>query len=138
MTLLRKRENIFSNLLKWLGHETEKIFFSSKIRENYCYDCSLKKILMDTILDSKCCVVFFVSVLSEPICNCTTSSCGIFSNSLYYLYPFNIEYHIFVSAMLFVMWKNIGRNIDLMYNRKRPATKTQGLVIGPQIGRAHV
>ncbi|XP_067098337.1 proton channel OTOP1 [Osmerus mordax] len=73
-------------------------------------------------------------VHSEPNCNCTTSSCGIFSNSLYYLYPFNIEYHIFVSAMLFVMWKNIGRNIDLMYNRKRPATKTQGLVIGPLLG----
>ncbi|XP_038827038.1 proton channel OTOP1 [Salvelinus namaycush] len=70
----------------------------------------------------------------EPHCNCTTSACSMFSNSLYYLYPFNIEYHIFVSAMLFVMWKNIGRSIDLQYNRKRPATRTQGLVVGPILG----
>lgn len=58
----------------------------------------------------------------------------MFSSSLYYLYPFNIEYHIFVSAMLFVMWKNIGRTIDLSSNRKRVATKTQGLTLGPILG----
>ncbi|KAJ7999672.1 hypothetical protein DPEC_G00196840 [Dallia pectoralis] len=70
----------------------------------------------------------------KPPCNCTTSACGMFSNSLYYLYPFNIEYHIFVSALLFVMWKNIGRTIDHQYNRKKLATRTQGLVIGPILG----
>lgn len=58
----------------------------------------------------------------------------MFSNSLYYLYPFNIEYHIFVSAMLFVMWKNIGRTIDLSSNQKRLATKTHGLILGPIFG----
>ncbi|XP_061778494.1 proton channel OTOP1 isoform X2 [Nerophis ophidion] len=68
-------------------------------------------------------------VHTEPGCNCSTSTCSIFSSSLYYLYPFNIEYHIFVSAMLFVMWKNIGRTIELSSNRKRLATKTQGLLI---------
>ncbi|CAN9512454.1 unnamed protein product [Ophioblennius macclurei] len=71
---------------------------------------------------------------SEPSCNCTTSTCSMFSSSLYYLYPFNIEYHIFVSALLFVMWKNIGRNIDLSSNRKRLVTKTQGLTVGPILG----
>ncbi|XP_059924161.1 proton channel OTOP1 [Gadus macrocephalus] len=73
-------------------------------------------------------------VHSEPDCNCTTSACSMFSNSLYYLYPFNIEYHIFVSAMLYVMWKNIGRVIDLTSNRKRSATKNQGLILGPILG----
>lgn len=58
----------------------------------------------------------------------------MFSSSLYFLYPFNIEYHIFVSAMLFVMWKNIGRTIDLSLNRKRLATKTQNLTLGPILG----
>lgn len=58
----------------------------------------------------------------------------MFSSSLYYLYPFNIEYHIFVSAMLFVMWKNIGRTIDVSSNRKKQATKTQGLTVGPILG----
>ncbi|XP_028303154.1 proton channel OTOP1 [Gouania willdenowi] len=71
---------------------------------------------------------------SEPNCNCTTSTCSMFSSSLYYLYPFNIEYHIFVSALLFVMWKNIGRNLDLSSNRKRKVTKTQGLTLGPILG----
>ncbi|KAL0977801.1 hypothetical protein UPYG_G00161360 [Umbra pygmaea] len=70
----------------------------------------------------------------SPPCNCTTSACSMFSNSLYYLYPFNIEYHIFVSALLFVMWKNIGRTIDLEYNRKKLPTRTQGLVVGPILG----
>lgn len=58
----------------------------------------------------------------------------MFANSLYYLYPFNIEYHIFVSAMLFVMWKNIGRTIDLSSNQKKLATKTHGLTLGPVLG----
>lgn len=58
----------------------------------------------------------------------------MFSSSLFYLYPFNVEYHIFVSAMLFVMWKNIGRTIDLSSNRKRLATKTQCLTVGPILG----
>ncbi|KAM8867538.1 proton channel OTOP1 [Synchiropus picturatus] len=73
-------------------------------------------------------------VHSEPHCNCTTSTCSMFSSSLYYLYPFNVEYHIFVSAMLFVMWKNIGRIMDLSSNQKRPATRTQGLTLGPILG----
>lgn len=58
----------------------------------------------------------------------------MFSSSLYYLYPFNIEYHIFVSAMLFVMWKNIGRTMDLSSNHKPRATRTQGLTLGPILG----
>lgn len=74
------------------------------------------------------------AVHSEPLCNCTTNTCSMFTNSLYYLYPFNIEYHIFVSAMLFVMWKNIGRTIDHSLNQKRLASKTQGLSVGPILG----
>uniref|UniRef100_A0A672NAG8 Otopetrin 1 n=1 Tax=Sinocyclocheilus grahami TaxID=75366 RepID=A0A672NAG8_SINGR len=69
-----------------------------------------------------------------PDCNCTTSVCSMFSTSLYYLYPFNIEYHIFVSAMLFVMWKNIGRTLDLHSNHKRPSTRSPCLLLGPLLG----
>ncbi|KAM3923027.1 proton channel OTOP2-like [Leptodactylus fuscus] len=29
-----------------------------------------------------------------------------------YLYPFNIEYNLFAAAMIYVMWKNVGRQID--------------------------
>uniref|UniRef100_A0A671KXM9 Otopetrin 1 n=1 Tax=Sinocyclocheilus anshuiensis TaxID=1608454 RepID=A0A671KXM9_9TELE len=77
---------------------------------------------------------FFVHVAADPHCNCTTSVCSMFSTSLYYLYPFNIEYHIFVSAMLFVMWKNIGRTLDLHSNHKRPSTRSPCLLLGPLLG----
>ncbi|XP_039885115.1 proton channel OTOP1 [Simochromis diagramma] len=71
---------------------------------------------------------------SEPQCNCTTSTCSMFATSLYYLYPFNIEYHIFVSVLLFVMWRNIGRTIDLTSNHKRQVAKNRGLILGPLVG----
>ncbi|XP_030586095.1 proton channel OTOP1 [Archocentrus centrarchus] len=71
---------------------------------------------------------------SEPPCNCTTSTCSMFSTSLSYLYPFNIEYHIFVSALLFIMWKNIGRTIEHTSNLKKHVTKLQGLILGPVVG----
>ncbi|TRY83280.1 hypothetical protein DNTS_000572 [Danionella cerebrum] len=70
----------------------------------------------------------------EPECNCTTRVCSVFSSSLYYLSPFNIEYHIFASAMLFVMWKNIGRTLDRHANRKPARTHSSGLLMGPLAG----
>ncbi|XP_026205225.1 proton channel OTOP1 [Anabas testudineus] len=73
------------------------------------------------------------AVHPEALCNCTSSSCTLFYTSVSYLYPFNIEYHIFVSALLFVMWKNIGRTIDLSHPKRLP-TKTHNLAIGPVLG----
>lgn len=35
--------------------------------------------------------------------------CQIFQKGYFYLYPFNIEYSLFASTMLYVMWKNVGR-----------------------------
>ncbi|XP_052005740.1 proton channel OTOP1-like [Xyrauchen texanus] len=74
------------------------------------------------------------TVDAEPQCNCSTSVCSMFSTSLNYLYPFNIEYHIFVSAMLFVMWKNIGRTLDHHTILKRPTTCSSGVLLGPVLG----
>ncbi|XP_024124920.1 proton channel OTOP1 [Oryzias melastigma] len=73
-------------------------------------------------------------VASEPVCNSTTSSStsSLFSRGLVYLFPFNVEYHIFVSVLLFVMWKNIGRTISS--NKKSLVTKSQGLTLGPILG----
>lgn len=45
----------------------------------------------------------------DDYCKCSHSSCGIFKEAYYYLYPFNIEYSLFASAMAYVMWKNVGR-----------------------------
>ncbi|TSK87571.1 Otopetrin-2 [Bagarius yarrelli] len=45
-------------------------------------------------------------------CVCTIAACSIFKDAFYYLYPFNIEYSLFASAMAYVMWKNVGRLVD--------------------------
>ncbi|KAK2112019.1 Proton channel otop2 [Saguinus oedipus] len=42
-------------------------------------------------------------------CLCSTAICQIFQQGYFYLYPFNIEYSLFASTMLYVMWKNVGR-----------------------------
>lgn len=42
-------------------------------------------------------------------CSCNTDVCQIFQQGYFYLYPFNIEYSLFASTMLYVMWKNVGR-----------------------------
>ncbi|CAJ0939565.1 unnamed protein product [Ranitomeya imitator] len=45
-------------------------------------------------------------------CRCSNHLCHIFQTGYYYLYPFNIEYSLFASAMTYVMWKNVGREMD--------------------------
>ncbi|XP_072259989.1 proton channel OTOP2-like [Pyxicephalus adspersus] len=42
-------------------------------------------------------------------CGCDTAVCKTFQTGYYYLYPFNIEYSLFASALSYVMWKNVGR-----------------------------
>ncbi|EMP29100.1 Otopetrin-1 [Chelonia mydas] len=39
-------------------------------------------------------------------CSCATSLCHIFSEGAAYLHPFNIEFSLFSSTMLYVVWKN--------------------------------
>lgn len=45
----------------------------------------------------------------DEACTCSHTSCSIFKEAYYYLYPFNIEYSLFASAMTYIMWKNVGR-----------------------------
>ncbi|KAM3921198.1 proton channel OTOP2-like [Leptodactylus fuscus] len=44
-------------------------------------------------------------------CGCK-SRCMNDSTVFAYLYPFNIEYNLFAAAMIYIMWKNVGRQID--------------------------
>ncbi|XP_039767913.1 proton channel OTOP1 [Ornithorhynchus anatinus] len=54
-----------------------------------------------------------------PQCNCSTATiCSIFSQGIYYLYPFNIEYHVLASTMLYVLWKNIGRQVESQQHQR--------------------
>ncbi|XP_063816740.1 proton channel OTOP2-like [Pseudophryne corroboree] len=47
----------------------------------------------------------------ENICGCVTE-CKSKTDVYTYLYPFNIEYNLFAAAMIYIMWKNVGRQID--------------------------
>ncbi|KAM4662577.1 proton channel OTOP2-like [Discoglossus pictus] len=44
-------------------------------------------------------------------CKCN-AVCRFIPTSYYYLYPFNIEYNLFAATMIYIMWKNVGRQID--------------------------
>uniref|UniRef100_A0A8D0GJS9 Otopetrin 1 n=1 Tax=Sphenodon punctatus TaxID=8508 RepID=A0A8D0GJS9_SPHPU len=70
----------------------------------------------------------------HPHCNCsTTTLCSIFSQGIYYLYPFTIEYHILASTMLYVLWKNIGRRVEHHQQHKTPF-KFHGITVGTILG----
>ncbi|XP_063149243.1 proton channel OTOP2 [Candoia aspera] len=49
---------------------------------------------------------------SSDSCGCKSNLCQIFKNGYFWLYPFNIEYSLFASAMIYIMWKNVGRIMD--------------------------
>ncbi|XP_029446791.1 proton channel OTOP1-like [Rhinatrema bivittatum] len=68
-----------------------------------------------------------------PECNCSTNVCFIFSQGIYYLYPFTIEYHILASTMLYVLWKNIGRTVQQQQQQKMHF-KFHGIAIGTVLG----
>ncbi|CAK7295955.1 Proton channel OTOP1 [Vulpes lagopus] len=69
-----------------------------------------------------------------PPCNCSPPTfCSAISQGIYYLYPFNIEYQILASTMLYVLWKNIGRNVDSQQNHNMQF-KFPGVMAGSVLG----
>ncbi|XP_040293632.1 proton channel OTOP2-like [Bufo bufo] len=46
------------------------------------------------------------------VVSCECNSRCINATVFTYLYPFNIEYNLFAAAMVYIMWKNVGRQID--------------------------
>uniref|UniRef100_A0A2I3TM97 OTOP1 n=1 Tax=Pan troglodytes TaxID=9598 RepID=A0A2I3TM97_PANTR len=72
-----------------------------------------------------------------PQCNCTpptlctTISHGIYY--IYYLYPFNIEYQILASTVLYVLWKNIGCKVD-SHQHQKMQFKPDGVTVGTVLG----
>uniref|UniRef100_A0A671E4G1 Otopetrin 1 n=2 Tax=Rhinolophus ferrumequinum TaxID=59479 RepID=A0A671E4G1_RHIFE len=71
-----------------------------------------------------------------PPCNCTPPTlCSAISHGIYYLYPFNIEYQILASTMLYVLWKNIGRKMD-SHPHQKIQFKFHGVAVGSALGLA--
>lgn len=48
---------------------------------------------------------------------CTTSLCHNFSEHAAYLHPFNIEFGLFSSTMLYIIWKNTGWEVSPQKSR---------------------
>uniref|UniRef100_UPI00398EA990 proton channel OTOP1 n=1 Tax=Pristiophorus japonicus TaxID=55135 RepID=UPI00398EA990 len=71
-----------------------------------------------------------------PNCNCTTNACAVFYKGFYYMYPFNIEYHVFASAMLYIMWKNVGRKLEDHRPHKLMFKAHYSILPGPVLGAA--
>ncbi|KAG8564914.1 hypothetical protein GDO81_012629 [Engystomops pustulosus] len=67
-------------------------------------------------------------------CACNTPVCETFETGYYYLYPFNIEYSLFASAMSYVMWKNVGRVMSQhpshAHHSLRPKRIFVGIIFG--------
>ncbi|XP_074076714.1 proton channel OTOP2 [Macrotis lagotis] len=80
------------------------------------------------------------SSMAIEACPCNTTFCQIFERGYFYLYPFNIEYSLFASTMVYVMWKNVGRLIGPSHDHGHghipsPASLfRETLFIGPVLG----
>ncbi|XP_029691873.1 proton channel OTOP2 isoform X1 [Takifugu rubripes] len=66
-------------------------------------------------------------------CKCSHTSCAVFKKAYYYLYPFNIEYSLFASAMAYVLWKNVGRVLD-EHGHHHIKFRLKDIALGPVAG----
>lgn len=67
---------------------------------------------------------------SNDDCKCSHSACSVFETASNYLYPFNIEYSLFASAMTYVMWKNVARLVD-EHHHHRLRFHLRDVLVGP-------
>ncbi|KAK1164312.1 proton channel OTOP2-like [Acipenser oxyrinchus oxyrinchus] len=70
-------------------------------------------------------------------CACTTDLCHIFRDGAAHLHPFNIEFSLFSSTMLYVLWKNLGRvpsSLGPQARARRPAFRISGIFPGLLLG----
>ncbi|XP_067914771.1 proton channel OTOP3-like [Heterodontus francisci] len=66
--------------------------------------------------------------------SCHSELCTIFRKGVVIMYPFNIEYCLISSTMLYIMWTNIGRTIDHHVTHARYKFRGYGLVLGLLLG----
>ncbi|XP_033880312.3 proton channel OTOP2-like [Acipenser ruthenus] len=70
-------------------------------------------------------------------CACTTDLCHIFRDGAVHLHPFNIEFSLFSSTMLYVLWKNMGRvpsSLGPQARTRRPAFHISAIFPGLLLG----
>nr|XP_046271822.1 proton channel OTOP2-like [Scatophagus argus] len=91
-----------TNLVLWMTAVTEESLHQTIVPD---YPSNITKISGRSMYINK-------AGYGDDKCKCSHTSCGIFKQAYYYLYPFNIEYSLFASAMAYVLWKNVGRVLD--------------------------
>ncbi|XP_071329637.1 proton channel OTOP2-like [Trachinotus anak] len=91
-----------TNLVVWMTAVTEESVHQTTVPD---YPSNTTKLSGRSLYISK-------ASYGDDKCKCSHTSCSIFKEAYYYLYPFNIEYSLFASAMAYVMWKNVSRVAD--------------------------
>ncbi|XP_044530588.1 proton channel OTOP3 isoform X1 [Gracilinanus agilis] len=69
-------------------------------------------------------------------CLClNTTICEVFQKGYLMLYPFSTEYSLICCAILYVMWKNVGRHLSPhLPGPHRPNFHLHGAIFGPLLG----
>ncbi|KAL6463001.1 hypothetical protein MHYP_G00294230 [Metynnis hypsauchen] len=74
------------------------------------------------------------------LCQCSANAvCVTLRTGYEILYPFNMEYSLLASCMLYVMWKNVGRHVSSIHTeaeqKRSPFSVLRGRVLlGPLLG----
>ncbi|XP_023120110.1 proton channel OTOP2-like [Amphiprion ocellaris] len=106
-----------TNLLVWMAAVTEESVHHTEI-----YDLNMN-------ISYK----FYKVSYGDKKCKCSHSACDTFEEAFYYLYPFNIEYSLFASAMAYIMWKNVGRIVEDHSHHKAKFCPKE-VCLGPVMG----
>ncbi|KAF3700124.1 Otopetrin-2 [Channa argus] len=112
-----------TNLVLWMTAVTEESLHQTNIPADPTNT---------TILSGRSLYIYKASY-GDSKCQCSHTSCNIFKDAYYYLYPFNIEYSLFASAMAYVMWKNVGRVAD-GHTHHKVKIQFKDVFLGPVFG----
>ncbi|XP_034568048.1 proton channel OTOP2-like [Notolabrus celidotus] len=112
-----------TNLVIWMTAVTEESLHQTEVPE---YPSNTTKISGRKMYITK-------ASYGDDKCKCSHTSCSVFKEAYYYLYPFNIEYCLFASAMAYVLWKNVGRVVD-EHNHHKIKFTLKGVIFGPVTG----
>ncbi|XP_068193457.1 proton channel OTOP2 [Antennarius striatus] len=112
-----------TNLVVWMTAVTEESVHQTTIPEYP--DNTSKTVGRDEYIEK--------AGFGDDKCKCSHTSCKFFKEAYYYLYPFNIEYSLFASAMAYVLWKNVGRVLD-EHAHHHFKFRLKQFIVGPVIG----
>ncbi|KAM9392219.1 proton channel OTOP2 [Pholidichthys leucotaenia] len=114
-----------TNLVLWMKAVTEESVHQTVVPDDPSYNI--------TKLSGRSAYINKAGYGDEK-CQCSHTSCSLFKEAYYYLYPFHIEYSLFASAMAYVMWKNIGRVISDHGHHHHVKFSLRHIYIGPVFG----